>query len=69
MDLKQWCRQDFQLTGSEYCFYQQNLKNQWNSDIVLFASQKLMGSRTLLTKLMGSAEPVEPPLMTALCMQ
>ena len=24
---KQWCRQDFQLTGSEYCFYPQNLKN------------------------------------------
>ena len=23
----QWCRQDFQLTGSECCFYPQNLKN------------------------------------------
>ena len=22
-----WCRQDFQLTGSEYCFSPQNLKN------------------------------------------
>ena len=61
-----WCRQDLQLTGLKYCFCQQNLKTHWNIEILLFASQKLTGSRTLLKKLMGSAEPVEPPLTTAL---
>ena len=43
-------------------------KNQWNIELLLFASQKLMGSRTLLKKLTGSAEPLEPPLTTALRM-
>ena len=33
---------------------------------MLFASKKLTGSRTILKKLTGSAEPVKPPLTTAL---
>ena len=41
-------------------------KTQWNIEILLFASQKLTGSRTLIKKLTGSVEPVEPPLTTAL---
>ena len=32
----------------------------------MFVSKKLTGSRTLLKKLTGSAEPVEPLLTTAL---
>ena len=39
VDRHQWCRQDFQLTGSEYCFYPQNLKNpmeHWNT-VVCFS--------------------------------
>jgi len=41
-------------------------KIQWNIEILLLTSPKLTGSRTLLKKLTGSAEPVEPPLTTAL---
>ena len=31
-------------------------------EFLLILSQKLMGSRTLLSKLMGSVEPIEPVL-------
>ena len=37
-----------------------------NIEFLLILLQKLMGSRTLLSRLMGSVEPIEPMLTTAL---
>ena len=41
-------------------------ENPENIKFLLILFQKLMGSRTLLSKLMGSMEPIEPMLTTAL---
>ena len=40
---RQWCRQDFQLTGLKYCFCPQNLKTQWNIEITFVCFSKIDG--------------------------
>ena len=39
----QWCRQDFQLTGSEYHFYPQNLKNPMETWATVVCFSKIDG--------------------------
>jgi len=41
-------------------------ENPENIKFLVILFQKLMGSRTLLSKLMGSMEPIKPMLTTAL---
>ena len=56
--------------GSKFFWEKKTLKIMYltphNIEFLLILFQKLMGSRTLLSKLMGSMEPIEPMLMTAL---
>ena len=56
--------------GSKFFLEKNTLKTMYltahNIEFLLILFQKLMGSRTLLSKLMGSMEPIEPMLTTAL---
>ena len=57
----QWCRQDFQLTGSKYCFCPQNLKNPMENSKPVICFSKTDGFENPHQKIDGFSQTRRTP--------